>query len=49
MPERRDLLRRLHAGRRILRVDDDGTGTGVVSECDEDNNVHVYPESFCGR
>lgn len=33
----------------ILRVDDDGTGSGVVSECDEDNNVHVYPESFCGR
>ena len=33
----------------VLRIDDDGTGTGLVSECDEDNNVHVYPESFCGR
>lgn len=28
-------------------VDDNGTGDGAVSECDEDNNVDVYADSLC--
>lgn len=28
-------------------VDDDGTGAGVLSECDEDNNRDEWRDSFC--
>ena len=35
------------AGGFTLRVDDDGTGAGVLEECHEDNNEVVYAESFC--
>ncbi len=28
-------------------VDDDGTGLGAVSECDEDNNVDIYADTLC--
>jgi hypothetical protein len=31
-----------------LAVDDDGTGTGEILECVEDNNVFVLRGSFCG-
>lgn len=31
-----------------LQADDDGTGTGVVSECDEDNNDFLWMGPFCG-
>lgn len=32
----------------LLRVDDDGTGAGALTECDEDNNTAVYADSICG-
>ncbi len=32
----------------LLRVDDDGTGAGLIDECDETNNETEYSESFCG-
>jgi hypothetical protein len=32
----------------VLRVDDDGTGVGVIDECIETNNEAEYSESFCG-
>jgi len=31
----------------IIRVDDDGTGHGVVEECDETNNEYEYYETLC--
>lgn len=31
----------------IAVVDDDGTGTGAVSECDEENNAGAYADVFC--
>jgi hypothetical protein len=33
-------------GIRIV-VDDDGTGTGTVDECNEDNNVWEIPGPIC--
>ncbi len=30
-----------------LVADDDGTGTGVLEECNEDNNVWVVTEAIC--
>jgi hypothetical protein len=35
------------ATRLWLEVDDDGTGTGTVSECSEDNNSDLEEGSFC--
>lgn len=32
----------------LLRVDDDGTGAGALTECDEDNNTDAYTDSICG-
>ncbi len=33
-----------------ISVDDDGTGTGLVTECDEDNNTRTYDLSvYCDR
>lgn len=31
----------------VLRIDDDGSGAGVVQECDEGNNEAIYNESPC--
>lgn len=31
----------------VVRVDDDGTGVGLVQECDETNNSAAYNESPC--
>jgi hypothetical protein len=31
----------------VIRVDDDGTGTGSVDECDEGGNEIVYGDTFC--
>jgi hypothetical protein len=31
----------------VLSVDDDGTGTGVVAECLEDNNQFTYETTLC--
>ncbi len=28
-------------------VDDDGTGDGAISECDEENNMDLYTDAFC--
>ena len=32
----------------LLRVDDDGAGVGIISECDEDNNDYEYADGICG-
>ena len=31
----------------VIRVDDNGFGTGAIEECDEDNNEFAYYESIC--
>lgn len=31
----------------VIRADDDGTGTGAVSECSEDNNIDIEAGGFC--
>ncbi|MFZ5476140.1 MAG: hypothetical protein ACOZNI_05140 [Myxococcota bacterium] len=31
----------------VLRVDDDGTGTDVVGECEEDDNEDAFRDTFC--
>ncbi len=31
----------------VVKVDNDGTGTGVVGECDEDNNENDYRDGGC--
>jgi len=31
----------------VVTVDDDGTGTGSIDECDEDNNRHAWTDVFC--
>ena len=41
-------LAEMGAGGFTLRVDDDGLGVGILTECFEDNNEVTYPESFCG-
>jgi hypothetical protein len=33
----------------LLRIDDDGAGHGVITECDESNNEFEFGDGFCGR
>ncbi len=40
-------LAELGEGGFILRVDDDGTGLGLVPECDETNNEDAWREGWC--
>ena len=35
------------ASRLTLVADDDGTGTGTISECSDDNNADLWDGSFC--
>ncbi len=32
----------------LLRIDDDGAGIGIITECDETNNEVEYTDTFCG-
>ena len=34
-------------GSLLFVVDDDGTGTGAISECSEENNGYLYSDSLC--
>jgi hypothetical protein len=31
----------------LMRVDDDGAGVGIITECDESNNEYEYTDRFC--